>query len=560
MPDYRSQEGGRIKKILHEIGIFREGGLEHFCGCLTLPIFSGEGKITGMYGRRVAENRRLSPHLYLPGPHQGILNPDCLKCKEIVLCEAILDGLSLWLIGAKNVTSSYGTNGLTRDHLSLFKSAGVEKVYLAYDGDQAGREGARLGAQRLALQGIESLRIDFPEGLDANDFLVKLGSKAGTEFAKLMSEAKKVSTGNIFLIPAEIQNGQQNPKDAGEEEKTAACPLDPQPPGPLHPVNPPNPADSSNPAERSRLLLPMKKIGEDWETVLEDRTYRIRGMKKNLAYDTLRVHLRVMRGDKFFMDQIELYQARQRTGFIHQASQEIGVSEEVVKSDLGRILLALEELQDRQIKGILQIEKPQEKMSEKEREEALGFLRDKNLVPRIVEDFHSCGLVGEDTNCLVGYLAALSRKLEDPLALIIQSLSAAGKSALMDAVLAFVPEGDVSRYSSVSGQSLFYMEDGNLKHKILAISELEGAERAVYSIKILQSEKSLKIASTGRDPKTGKLITHIYLVDGPVQILFCTTDNEVDEELLTRCLLIVYFSLRSKRLQVSLISLRSKRY
>jgi integrase len=43
--------------------------------------------------------------------------------------------------------------------------------------------------------------------------------------------------------------------------------------------------------------------------------------------------------------------------------------------------------------------------------------------------------VGEEANCLVGYLAAVSRKLPGPLAVIVQSTSAAGKSALMDAAL-----------------------------------------------------------------------------------------------------------------------------
>jgi hypothetical protein len=44
-----------------------------------------------------------------------------------------------------------------------------------------------------------------------------------------------------------------------------------------------------------------------------------------------------------------------------------------------------------------------------------------------------------------------------PLAVIVQSTSAAGKSALMDAVLAFVPAEDRVRFSAMTGQSLFYM-------------------------------------------------------------------------------------------------------
>ena len=86
-------------------------------------------------------------------------------------------------------------------------------------------------------------------------------------------------------------------------------------------------------------------------------------------------------------------------------------------------------------------------------------------------------MVGEETNKLVGYLAAVSRKLEEPLAVIIQSSSAAGKTSLMEAVLAFVPEEERVKYSAMTGQSLFYMGETDLKHKILAIVEEEGAPR-----------------------------------------------------------------------------------
>jgi len=55
--------------------------------------------------------------------------------------------------------------------------------------------------------------------------------------------------------------------------------------------------------------------------------------------------------------------------------------------------------------------------------------------------------------------------LDAPLAVIVQSSSAAGKSSLMDAVLAFVPEEQRVQYSAMTGQSLFYMGETDLQHK-----------------------------------------------------------------------------------------------
>ena len=168
----------------------------------------------------------------------------------------------------------------------------------------------------------------------------------------------------------------------------------------------------------------------------------------------------------------------------------------------------------------------------------MELLRDPRLLERIVEDFARCGVVGEETNKLVGYLGVVSRHLESPLAVIVQSSSAAGKSSLMEAVLAFLPEEQRVQYSAMTGQSLFYMGETDLKHKVLAIVEEEGAHSASYALKLLQSEGVLTIASTGKDPATGRLLTHQYRVEGPVMIFLTTTAIKLDEEMLNRCLVL----------------------
>ena len=108
----------------------------------------------------------------------------------------------------------------------------------------------------------------------------------------------------------------------------------------------------------------------------------------------------------------------------------------------------------------------------------------------------------------------------------------------MDAVLAFMPLEDRIKYSAMTGQSLFYMGEADLRHNILAIVEEEGAERASYALKLLQSEGELMIASTGKEPSSGRLITHEYRVEGPVMIFLTTTAVDIDEELQNRCVVL----------------------
>jgi len=177
-------------------------------------------------------------------------------------------------------------------------------------------------------------------------------------------------------------------------------------------------------------------------------------------------------------------------------------------------------------------------MSDAERADALALLRDPTLIERIISDFEQCGVIGERENKLIGYLATVSRRLDEPLAIVIQSSSAAGKSSLMDAVLRFTPEEEQVSYSALTGQSLFYMGGMDLKHKALAIAEEAGASQAAYALRVLQSSGQLTIASTGKDAATGRLSAHEYKVQGPVAILMTTTALDVDDELMNRCIVL----------------------
>ncbi len=65
------------------------------------------------------------------------------------------------------------------------------------------------------------------------------------------------------------------------------------------------------------------------------------------------MNLLASRSDGFHVDTLDLYAARQRAVFQKQAAIEMGVKEEVVKHDLGHVLLKLEEMQDEQIQKAL---------------------------------------------------------------------------------------------------------------------------------------------------------------------------------------------------------------
>jgi len=539
LPDKNRKAGADIRSRLQRIGLYRASGHEHFSGSLIVPVLDESGNVAEVYGRKLLDNLRAGTpkHLYLPtreGKGRGVFNIAALQAsREIILCEALIDAMTFWCAGYRNVTSAYGIEGFTEEHVEAFKRHGTERVLIAYDRDDAGERGAQKVAERLMSEGIECFRIQFPKGMDANEYALKV-QPAAKSLGLLIRKAVWLGKGAAPAQPVaapiiEPAAKEQTPPEARAQDAPSLA-ADPLPASPM-------------PTTAHALPIEVKEREQGREVTLtlgegkDARRYRVRGLAKNLAVDVLKVNLMVSRGEAFHVDTLDLYAAKQRAHYIAQASPELGVDERILKADLGRVLLALEQLQDETIAKTLTAE-PQPQMDEADAKAAMALLKSPELIERILADYAACGLVGEETNKLVGYLAAVSRKLDKPLGVVIQSSSAAGKSSLMDAVLAFVPDEEKVKYSAMTGQSLFYMGETNLKHKALAIVEEEGASRASYALKLLQSEGELTIASTGKDPQSGNLITQQYRVEGPVALLFTTTARDLDEELMNRCLVL----------------------
>jgi DNA primase catalytic core len=558
LPEKTRVEGAALRGALQRIGILRESGHEHFNGSLVIPVIAADGEITEVYGRKLNDHLRpgTPKHLYLPGPHRGVWNTTALSTsKEVILCEALIDALTFWCAGYRDVTASYGVEGFTVDHLAAFKKYNIERVLIAYDRDEAGEKAAQKLADHLNAEGLDCYRIRFPKGLDANEYALKVGPAVKSLGVAIRSaqwlgkgKPKPLTMAVIASTIITAESSAVDPPLAAEEAAKGETGRDQpaantkallevpevQPPQPVLPAQALPETAAAQPPPASQVL----GAEHEHHFTFGERRYRVRGLEKNLSLQTLKVNLLVSQSDLVHVDTLDLYAARARSGFITQAANELRVKEELIKVDLGRMLLQCEALQEQALRAALEVKPTAVVVGEAERQAALDLLRSPDLLARIAGDFSRCGIVGERSNALVGYLAAISRKLDRPLALLIQSTSAAGKSSLLDAVLRFVPEEDRVVYSAMTGQSLFYMGETNLKHKLLAIAEEEGAHRASYALKLLQSEGELTIASTSKDPTTGKLVTEAYHVEGPVMIALTTTAAEIDEELLNRCLVL----------------------
>jgi DNA primase len=466
-----SSEG---RAALGRAGVLTASGRELMRGCVIFPLVDAGGHVVSLYGRHTGE--RL--HLYLPGPRRGLFNPaGARECEEVALAESVIDAAALWSVGLRNVLGLYGTTGLTDEIVSHLAESRVRRAVLMLDADEAGRAAIAPMTAKLAARGIEARAVELP-AKDAAEYVGAGGTLGGLR---------------ALIAPAHAE--------------------EPEPEAPARPA---------------------LAAGEDGTFVYEAdaRSYRIRGLSP-VGLDRLKVTVRVSVNGSFHIDTLDLYQAAARARFAQAAGRVTGTPEPQTERDL---LALVEELEAARL--ALRRSGEEEKsapMTGDEREAALGYLRAPDLCERIVADFRASGLEGERPTVLVAYLAAASRKLAEPLSILVVARSGAGKSALQDALCAFTPPEDTVRVTRLTGQALFYKDPDSLRRKLLSIAEDEGAQQAVYSLRTLASDQRLAIAATRTDPQTGRLHTEHYEVHGPVSIAITTTSPEAfDEETRSR--------------------------
>jgi hypothetical protein len=394
------------------------------------------------------------------------------------------------MAGYPNVISIQNTNGLKEQDIELFKEYGVQSVIILLDGDEAGKKASLKLATGFSGSGLNVRTITLPDNLDPNAFLQKYGAESLQQFIK-----EKDPVSDPSGAPVSLSSG----PGTGEERASGA--------------------DGQGQILDGSLIV---KYGL--------RAYRIMGLEKGPR--KLKATIRIEHCGKLHVDTIDFYSSRSRRTLCQDLCRIFEEVPETIESDVTRLLQHLEKVQWKDEVGNLKPEGPT--LSAKEKKEAEKFGKDPKLIENILRDFEVCGLVGEEHNKLLSYLAVTSRKRQDPLALLILSCSGAGKTALQDAVCDFCPPEDLVKLTSLSGKALFYKDKDSLKHKVLALEEGDGAEEASYAIRNLISAGVLVSESTIKDLNTGRLTTMQNTVEGPATVLMTTTNPQTDPETKSR--------------------------
>ncbi len=262
------------------------------------------------------------------------------------------------------------------------------------------------------------------------------------------------------------------------------------------------------------------------------RKYEVKELAPGEA-NRLRVRVQAQNAATFHLDTLDLYAGRSRTSFARSTAPLFGVSEAAIEGDLCLMIRKLEAIRTaRKRQG--EVENGYI-MTPDEEAEALEYLKKPDTLARVVKDLETMGYVGETINKKIGYLITISRKLESPLCGVIISRAGAGKSRLMEVLAEFVPPEDLVSYTRITPQALYYAENRSLRHKLMISGEDEGLLGSDYAIRELISSKRIKLAAPVKDTASGKMKTVEYEVEGPIALLFSTTQPGIHYENATRC-------------------------
>lgn len=494
------KKSSKAKSYLEERGLNPErleagyNGMawEKMRNCVIFPLKDKQGQIISFYGRStVATN-----HFY--NSNRKGLYPGYPKAETetLILTESVIDNATVQQHTDLPTLALYGTNGLTTEHQQAIKDLHqLKEIVLFLDGDKAGKEAVKRNGeiiQNLRAE-VKISYIETPEGEDINSLAQ---SHEPTIFKHLIDHKKPL------LFSSEAKQPQSS-----------------------------NRISSKLTTDNPELLFYRNCV----------LNFTVLGGIKITGLDRLRVTLKIEHQERNHLlplrHNLDLY----NNGQVEQLSQKISEQMEVAShlsiKTLSELTSALEGYRERRLEALKPKKEVKPVLSSIEKSQALELLKSSKLMEQTMKLITQSGIIGEERNAFIAYLTYMSRKRENPLHLMCLGASGTGKTHLQEKVGELMPEEDKLEITTLSENAFYYFGREELKHKLILIEDLDGAEAVLYPLRELQSKRRISKTVTLKDNK-GNLKTVTLKVEGPVSVSGCTTREKIYEDNANRCILV----------------------
>lgn len=179
-----------------------------FLGRLVIPVKDEKGRVVGFGGRDLKGD---GPK-YINSPESEVfkkrkvlfgLSESIGYMKDLgyaIVVEGYFDVMRMHQEGFRNTVAPLGTS-FGEDHAKIL-SRFVKRVYLLFDGDEAGRRAVRVAVPYLLKEGLEVYPALLPEGLDPEELIRKEGKEA---LRRVLGSAMELFEG----LMADIKEGKE---------------------------------------------------------------------------------------------------------------------------------------------------------------------------------------------------------------------------------------------------------------------------------------------------------------------------------------------------------------
>ena len=190
LTDYLSEKGFTLDELVlagltvrKKSDNGKERCFDMFRGRAMFPIIDAYGNVLA-FGGRTLEKREPKYLNTSDTPvfnkRKGVFAANLLRQQRhldrVILVEGYMDVVSLTQFGVEGVCATLGT-ALTAEQARLLKRY-APQVYLGYDGDSAGQHAILRGLEILEQENVPARVLDFPDGLDPDEFIRRDGAEA----------------------------------------------------------------------------------------------------------------------------------------------------------------------------------------------------------------------------------------------------------------------------------------------------------------------------------------------------------------------------------------------
>ena len=168
--------------------------------------------------------------------------------------------------------------------------------------------------------------------------------------------------------------------------------------------------------------------------------------------------------------------------------------------------------------------------SEEQRKKALAFLKQKNLLAELIKTLNISGIIGEDDNAMILFLALASYKFNNPFSVICLAKSGIGKSYILQKLSECMPNNTYSFHTRISANALYYFDSNAIQGKALMIEDLEWTTQMLQPLATLQTQGRLVNTRATKD-KDGMLHSTTFEVVAKLCLIACAYSDRNYEEL-----------------------------